>query len=402
MKFTIEFQRKAASVATAITDNAIMRAILNVLGDASPVYLNADTGEFMKAYQENPIVYSVITPIVKRCATMRLTTVTGKRNGVLDLIDQPNKMTTRSEFVQSVMTNLAACGVAFIWKNKPTGSKVLELWNVPAKDTTLQLGRDLTIASYKFGWRDTAVPATDVIMLRLPNADNTNPGQNLTGLSPLNACRKIITESDEAIKANAKSMINRMPRTMISPKEGNIVTPDQMKELEKEIQKAGSGDKFLATSAPLVASTFGYSPVDLNIQQTMARAKRDIAGVYGVPFEYFEPSTYSNKGDAKQDFINNAVLPLFTVLVDALNSDPDMKAMTGEPLIIDMATIPELRKDLVSLSTALSGMWWLTGNERRAACDYEPLDDPLMDVPMVPPGFIPIDQINDINNLPAG
>lgn len=398
MKLTLEIQRKAADMKAAITDSSIMRAIFNILGDNTPIYMAADTGAFMKAYQTNHVVYGVISPIVKRCATLQVTTKSGKSNGAIDLFNRPNNMNTRSEFIQSVMCNLAACGCAFIWKNKPNGYKVMELWNVPAKDVIIYLNKDLTIRSFKFGWKEAEVPAQDVTMLRLPNPDNTNPGENIVGLSPLNACINIITEVNEAVKANARSMVNRMPRTMISARANSMITEDQMKGLEAAIAKAGTADKFFATSAPLQATPFGYSPVDLDIHETLRRAKRDIASVYGVPFEYFEPSTYSNKNDAKQDFINNAVLPLFQVLVDAINSDPDFKAMMSEPLMVDTATIPELRKDLVSLSTALSAMWWLTGNEKRLACDYGMSTEPMMDVPMMPVGVVPADQLNDYNN----
>jgi phage portal protein BeeE len=131
---------------------------------------------------------------------------------------------------------------------------------------------------------------------------------------------------------------------------------------------------------------------------------RTICNIFHVPSELFNDAnnkTYSNTKEAGSAVYTNAVLPQLNQFRDAFNNFI-YKRYGGKIFVdYDASMISELQEDLQKITTALSGAYWITPNEKRDLMNFPSEEDnPLMDEYWVPPNlrplsFISLDDVND-------
>ena len=360
-------------------------------------------------YKGNIHVYSVISAITQRCTGIPFTHTLNDNevtnSDMLKLLDHPNPMQGRDEFIEALFSWLLITGNAYIYQMSPdeglNKGKPVELWLLPAHLTEiLGGGMQKPVAGYqvKIGAGITfPIPAEKVIHLKYFNPTTDNSGSNLYGMSPLTAGLLTIQASNEGYKALNKAYQNGAPAGILTgTKETDLeYTPEQIEALQDRFaRKYGNADNYmkpLFMRNPMQWIKMGYSVVDMNIVDLMKYTLQDVCNLYHVPIHLFsgDAATLDNYKESRKSIYTDAVIPLFDRFCSKLNPDFPGKFVPGSEIGFDTTVIPELNVDVQAMSAALNPAWWMTGNEKRAAMGMPELTDPMMNEILYPSALIP-------------
>lgn len=326
---------------------------------------------------------------------------------ILDVFNNPNPMQTRYELLYALSTMYDVVGTTFLYGNKLSAGinkgQMIELWRLQEYGMMVEgygpmtpptLYRPMSIAS--------PVTADKVLHLKRfnPLAEINNlPQWGLSILEPLRL--SVITKHRDANEAEIESFQNRGPRKLVFPKDGatldelDIEQVNQVQEdLDRKLAK-GKYNKVVANSIALDSIDIGASPVDLNIVESYDAMLEKACGVYHVRKEALsagKQSTYNNLAEARKYSITDGVLPDLLLTYDKLNAffvstyNTDREEFYMEP---DLDFFHELQDDQNKKADYL-GKLALTENQRLEAFGYEPFEHPLMKIPMIPSGRVPI------------
>jgi HK97 family phage portal protein len=180
-------------------------------------------------------------------------------------------------------------------------------------------------------------------------------------------------------------------------KDTEPLTEEQADMLSRKLQKAGgpkNNGKVPITSAQLKWNQMGMSPVDLSIIESDRMDRRTICNLYHVPSELFNDAankTYSNTKEAGSAVYTNAVIPALSQFRDAFNKYIYARYNGQIYIDFDVSMISELQDDLSAMTTALSGAWWITPNERRDIMSFDSDEsNPMMNDYWIPAGLTPM------------
>lgn len=420
---------------------ALMRNIQN-----QPVYMPDNIENYIKdGYLFNPTVYSVVSFISQKAGSIPWGIYEVKNEKALNLYKSashdlpqfkksairtkalvqlpdhelnqlfitPNVLQAWAEFIEQIVGYKLVTGNSYIHcigpKNGVNAGTIKEMWILPSQTVTIVAGDQMQpIKQYELrGDRTIIIEPEKVIHLKYWTP-NYSQGTFLYGVSPIQAGRRVVTKSNSSYDSSVASFQNMGAYGMITgdnKSDESGLTPEQAEMIEKTIaRKTGpkNAGKPLVTSANIKWQQMGMSPVDLNIIESDRMDLRTICNLYHVPSELFNDAankTYSNTKEAGSAVYTNAVIPALTQLRDALNKF--IKGKYDGKIYIDFDTsmISELQDDLALMTTALSGAWWITPNERRDIMSFG-VDEvnPLMDEYFIPAGLMPISgmTINDV------
>ena len=317
---------------------------------------------------------------------------------ILDVFNNPNPMQTRYELMYALSTMYDVVGTTFLYGNKLSAGankgQMSELWRLqeygmmvegygPMSPPTLYRPMSIT----------DPVTADKILHLKRfnPLAEINNlPQWGLSILEPLRL--SVITKHRDANEAEIESFQNRGPRKLVFPKEGASL--DEF-DIEQVGQVQQDLDRKLANSVALDSIDIGSSPVDLNIVESYDTMLEKACGVYHVRKEALsagKQSTYNNLAEARKYSITDGVVPDLLLHYDKLNAffvstyNSDREEFFLEP---DLDFFHELQDDQNKKADYL-GKLALTENQRLEAFGWETFDHPLMKIPTVPAGRVPI------------
>jgi phage portal protein BeeE len=287
-----------------------------------------------------------------------------KLNQLLALPD-PEGNTTWSELVEAAITFRLITGNSFIYgpiieagKNE---GKPLFLMTLPSQwmsiiaDLTAMYARAKAYRLYMGAGIGYPIPKEAIVHVAKFNPMWNASGQQLYGMSPLQAAQKKVTRINESLTASVANLQNGGPAGVLSLEhiEGmdQDVATEQVTQLrQKLVEYSGSKNKNrVATSGyPVKWTDIGLSNVDLAILEGERHDLRSICNVYNVP------STLLNDPDAKNE--NNqtaaekaltvrAALPELIALRDALNMQMAKWGWKDIILDFDLSVFPELQED---------------------------------------------------------
>lgn len=411
-------------------------------GGTNPYVLPANIDKYINdGYQANAIVYSIINLITSNAANVRNMWVLYKTNDskainkykrcdplsikgmsikgskleeveshpILDLLNRPNPMMSGSEFIEAAIGYRLLTGMRYIYGFGPdvgiNKGRFTELSVLPSQLIQIELDRQGLPAFYK--WVNSAnrysMPADQVLYSR-----KWNPNYNSYpyGMSPIQAARAVLTQSNDSYTASSKLLQNVGMIGMITQESNQYsdnLTPEQAAKLKESLHSnsgVGNYGNIHVSSAPLKWTQFGMNAVDLNLIQQNKMTARDLCSIWKVNSALLndpENKTYNNMKEAKKALFTEAILPELYTLRDELNSWllPTYKDSDKDKymLDIDISNIPELQDDLSALITSLQGAWWLKPNERRWAMGWDKDEaSKEMDQYWIPAGLIPTGQ----------
>lgn len=325
------------------------------------------------------------------------------------LLEKPNEYQSFSEFVENVVGYKLITGNSYIWANRLSNGKVQELVVLPSQYVAIISDGTINgVEGYTFtlvGWDN--LPAKDVIHLKYFNPYFDTNGQQLYGLSPLQAAYRTVQRSNDAKDTSVGMLQNQGPKGILYAKDGNNdFGPEAAGKLKEDfynqygtktqgqiVQNAG---RVLIAGAELGWVNMGMSPVDLQLLESEKITLRELCNVYGVNSALFndpDNKTYNNMKEAKKEMLTQVVLPELVALRDAFNRFFATEIGEGYYIDFDITVFPELQEDMKELSAILSQSWWTTPNEKRQAMRYDTIQDPVMDEIFIPAGYLPIDEL---------
>jgi HK97 family phage portal protein len=237
------------------------------------------------------------------------------------------------------------------------------------------------------------IPAEDIIHVKYYNPTVTN-GQQWRGLSPLQVLSKRLTRLNAGMDASVAQMQNGgVPGIVYEKSDYAIEALGQRKTDFASYLRNSS-----AKGAPYFAAgemgyiELGLSLADLDVAELQKIDFTKLCNAYKFPevlLNNQQASTYDNMNTAMKMLYTNSILPNIHLFRDALiNGVIPHYAKDGikRTIEIDLSDVPALQDDMKAQADALSAMWWITPNEKRAIQHFEVLNDPAMNEIIVDSG----------------
>lgn len=450
-----DFFRKAFSG----SDNEYLRSIYRYVGFESPVWLPDSPETYVNnAYQSNPDVYAIVKlkssvaasipwcvyevkddkslrkykSLTSSVNTNIASTIINRTKALEEIehsylskiLHRANPNQSFSQLIENLVAFKMITGNGYMYGNGPDSKDIFtELWVMPSQYTIIHAqnpfkesdgGWDDEVSHYTLSFApDTKIPKQKVLHTKYPNLDFSYPGSHLYGMSPIRAANRVVTISNDSYKAGAKLLHNMMPPGILVADDKDLpLTIEQAEKIRDRLIKAHSGVDNKRGDIPISPISMkweqlGFSPVDLNIIESKKMTMRDFCNVYGVQSQLFndpENKSYNNMQEARKSLIVNSVLPELFAIRDELNRwlVPAYEKLDGKKYYIDLdiTSIPELQEDLERMSNILDKAWYLTGNEKRLAMNYDTdQDNSLMNDYLIPMNLVPISQYSSTSDI---
>ena len=332
------------------------------------------------------------------------------------LLDNPNSYQSKFEFFEALYTFLFVQGECFVYKSKiefgVNAGKVGDLHLMFPQHVILRLsntyphqllGYDYIIDGVKIM---QGIPAEDVIHMKYFNPNYTISGSELRGLSPLVVLRKRLTRMEANLDNSVSQMQNGgVPGIVYEKGETAPETAGNRKDnFYRYLQnKANKGAPFFA-SGELDYIKLGLSLADLDAAKLEEIDFKKLCNAFGVSdilFNNDKAATESNVNLKQKTLYTNTILPNVYRVRDAFNMHI-VPLYTDKKRFIncDISEIPELQENYKDLVSWLAQAWWVTPNEKRDMLNFDKIDDPLFNEPLIPSGIKLLSDLTAIDPLP--
>jgi HK97 family phage portal protein len=317
-----------------------------------------------------------------------------EEHAILDLLAQPNPGMGGQRFIEEVLAYLMLNGNSYLLPVGPDGDRPpLELYALRPDRMRPVINSDQTeIESWRYtvGTAGKDIPAKQLCHLKL-----FNPLDDVLGLSPIQTAALSIQTSNAAKTWNLALLENgARPMGALSTK--SYLQSDQINNLRDQFNGKYAGvenaGRPIILEGEMSWQEMGLSPADMSWLESQKLTAREIAICYGVPPEMIGDAsnkTYSNYREARKAFYTETILPLMDWLEGELNRwlIPKYGKATGLQLRYDRDDIDALQEDRTELWGRLERASWLTLNEKREACGYEPVQGG--DIILIPATMLP-------------
>ena len=365
-----------------------------------------------KGYKSNPLIYSAVNQITSSISRGRFQTLANEEqidNELTQLLLQPNKITGFTEFQRQYHGFKQLTGETFVLMLGPdnglNSGKITEMWVLPPFMIEEIKFDQSGLIPIKYNLRGElngvrSIPAENIIHDRFWNPNSVR------GLSPLEAARLVVGQSNDSYEAAARLLQNAGAIGMLtsrSAKDGVIFDEVAAGKLKKEIRNKAQGAQnygdWLVTSAELDWVSFGMNAVDQGIISGREDSRRDIANAFGMSsilLNDVKNSTYSNVREAREELIENISIPQLWEQIGHYQRKLIPRVAQGTTLKLSTNLFTELKEDFQELGKTLDKVWWFTGNQKLERMGMPKSDNPLMDEIFMPSNLIPIDFGGDV------
>ncbi len=332
-------------------------------------------------FQSNPIGFRVVKLISEAAAALPLVLQDHERryeqHPVLDLIRRPNGAQGRAELFEAVYGYLLLSGNAYLEAVPGAGRLPGELHVLRPDRMALVPGADGWPVAYDYSvsGRTHRFDMTGEVP-PICHVRTFHPQDDHYGFSPLQAAATAIDVHSSA-SAWSKALLDNAARPS-----GAIVykgldgqgqlTPDQydrlVGEMEAHHQGARNAGRPMLLEGGLDWKPMGFSPSDMEFQQTKEAAAREIAIAFGVPPMLMGipgDATYANYQEANRAFYRLTVLPLVARVTAAVSHW--LSVFTGEAVELrpDLDQIPALAAERDQQWARVGAADFLTPAEKR-------------------------------------
>jgi len=403
MKFSVEISRRTKSPNYIPLQNDARIPYIQ-LQESDQTYIKA-------GYEANADLFSVINLLTGNAANIKpiLYDLSGKdkvemlKHDLLDLLKQPMPGMTYRHWIGQAIGYYLLTGNLYIWgpllEIGMNIGKTKQLVILPSQFVTPKRINGIMTYKVSVGNWQQAYPAEEILHIRTPNFDYGNDVQE-KGMSPIKTALYNLSSSNSGIKSQAMRFQNNGGDGLIGFKIGKTgtdqgLTEPQRKDVQAQLDSRSgpnSAGKIFAAGSGFDYVNFGLSPADLQILATVGWNRTVFCNLFGVDPHLVDPtvgSTFNNQREAVASPYNRTIIPFMDELFNGLNNWLVIKYKGNLALEIDKSGVPELQRDKATNVSWLSQAWWLTGNEKRREIDYEPVDDPEMDLIQYPQNLQP-------------
>ena len=387
-----------------------IKAIFGTPADSPPAYetvISNATADFAlaqdewqswvdEAYAHNDLVCKGLNLIADAVVEAPIA-VEGADGEVLDkdpghmLINHVNDNMTPRDFLRKLILQMYIGNQAYIQKVRTKSGKVTELGLLRPDKVEIVYPNKGSPAYYTYNPgsinKKIVIPYSDIIVIRF-----TDVSSQFRGYSPLKSLYAYIDTSNELIK-HVKSVLQNggVPNAVITVSKDAPLGKDQADALAKSFMQKFSGEgkgKTAVMHGGMELSTFGFDFSQLNITELSNFVEARILAGMGIPLPVYGAltgsiaSTYENLKVSGKMFWKQTIIPLQTMIEDALNHDGDLLPILsytrGDRFKFDRSDVEALQEDINAASARADSSYTqgvITLNEARAAQGYEPLDD---------------------------
>ena len=330
----------------------------------------------------NPIGFRAVTLIAEAAAALPLVLQDCDRryevHPVLDLIRQPNPAQGRAELFEAVYGQLLLSGNAYLEAVPGAGALPGELHVLRSDRMALVPGADgwpvaydYTVGSRRHRFEMTA-EVSPICHIR-----TFHPQDDHYGFSPMQAAA-VAVDVHVAASRWSKALLDNAARPsgaiIYRGADGqSALTPDQydrlVSEMEANHQGARNAGRPMLLEGGLDWKPMGFSPSDMEFQQTKEAAAREIAIAFGVPPMLMGipgDATYANYQEANRAFFRLTVLPLAAKVTAAVSHWLAGFSASAVELKPDLDQVPALAVERDQQWARVGAADFLTMAEKRA------------------------------------
>jgi len=369
-------KRKSSSVSRALSMVMPLQAGLPFRAD----YASAAR----EGYAKNTVVFACVREIAEAAAGVEWILYERQSGGtrseveqhpLLDLLDRPNPLQGRFEFMETVLAFLYLAGNAFVESVAPENRPPRELY-VLRPDRVKVLPDPVHLVGgyeYSVAGKTVRFPAGRILHLKL-----FHPLDDWYGLSPVQVAAAAVDKMNLGDRWNAALLQNMaVPSGALVSR--HRLTDEQFRRLREEmrhqLQGVQNAREPLLLEQDLEWKELGLSPKDMDWTEGIKFSALQIAQAYNVPPELIglNSATYQNRREARKALYTEVVCPALNRLRDALNQWLAPQFGPGLFLDYDKDGIEALAEDQESLWRRAESSGFLTLNEKRRLLGYADL-----------------------------
>ncbi len=374
-----QMERKASAAAR----------LVNAVAGGHVSWSPRDTLSLTQAgFASNPVGFRAVKLIAEAAAALPLvvqdTCQRYDRHPLLALITRPNPAQGRAELFEALYGQLLLSGNAYVEAAGWGREGPMELHVLRSDRMRVVPGADGWPAGYEYcvGGRTHRFDA-DGDVQPICHIRSFHPQDDHYGLSPMQAAAMAVDVHNAASRWS-KSLLDNAARPS-----GALVwqgadglggmSQDQFRRLSDEIadsfQGARNAGRPMVLEGGLDWKPMGFSPSDMEFQETKESAAREIALAFGVPpmlLGIKGDATYANYQEANRAFYRLTVLPLATRVTAAL-SDWLATAPEDVALTPDLDQVPALASEREAQWRRISSADFLSDAEKRRLLGLPPV-----------------------------
>ena len=346
-----------------------------------------------RGYQQNPIVYSIVSNIAKSVAKAKWKCVDSDGNEVQnrllkELMYMPNPLQKWTDLTEALATHYLLEGNAFLsgeWGTGINSDKFHTLYVLPSENIQMvpsPNGRGIS------GWEvdfhlslAKEIPSSDVLHLRTPNPDYNESDNWIFGQSPFRAANRSIQAYNESLDAGVWFLQNKgAQKILINEDTEAELSPEATDQLKSKLRAQSQGTVNTG-NIPIIDGKLGVLDIsadadDALVIQQRDQAAQEICNVLNYPSQLvgLTDATYQNAKEAKKAMWENCVIPMLDEIQNGLNAW--LTPQFGDVwLKYEVDHIDALQEDKLMRGKAIkefAGM--VTINEARAMAGFKPVD----------------------------
>ena len=333
-------------------------------------------------YTGNPVGFRCVKLLSEAAAALPLVLQgAGRRfetHPVLGLLGNPNPAQGRAELLEALYAQLLLTGNGYLELVTTDAGGLAELHVLRSDRMSLIPGPDGWPVAYDYnvGGRkhrfDVSTPLAPICHIK-----SFHPQDDHYGFSPLQAAAQAVDVHNAASRWS-KALLDNAARPsgaiVYRGVEGQgSLSADQydrlVSEMESHHQGARNAGRPMLLEGGLDWKPMGFSPSDMEFQQTKESAAREIALAFGVPPMLLGipgDATFANYQEANRALYRLTVLPMATRVVAALAEW--LSRFTGEALDLhpDLDQVPALAAERDLQWRRVADATFLTDAEKRA------------------------------------
>jgi HK97 family phage portal protein len=330
----------------------------------------------------NPVGFRAVKMIAEAAAALPLVLQDAEQrfavHPVRDLVAAPNAAQGRAELFEALYGQLLLSGNAYLEAVGAGAGLPLELHVLRSDRMSVVPGADGWPVAYEYSvsgrkHRFHIGEGAPCIC----HIKSFHPQDDHYGLSPMQAAAQAVDVHNAASRWS-KALLDNAARPsgaiVYKGAEGQgALSTDQydrlVAEMEAHHQGARNAGRPMLLEGGLDWKPMGFSPSDMEFQQTKEAAAREIALAFGVPPMLLGipgDATYANYQEANRAFYRLTVLPLVARVSAKVATW--LNAFTGEALEIqpDLDRVPALAAERDAQWSRVAGADFLTAAEKRA------------------------------------
>ncbi|WP_412509440.1 phage portal protein [Roseovarius sp. SYSU LYC5161] len=338
----------------------------------------------------NPIGFRTVKMIAEAVAALPLVLQDHDRrydsHPVIDLVRRPNGAQGRAELIEALIGQLLLTGNGYVEAVPGPEGTPAELHVLRSDRMALVPGADGWPVAYDYtvGGRKHRFQVGDGPS-PVCHIKSFHPQDDHYGLSPMQAAANAVDVHNAASRWS-KALLDNAARPsgaiVYAGADGQgQLSPDQydrlLLEMETQHQGARNAGRPMLLEGGLDWKPMGFSPSDMEFQETKEAAAREIAIAFGVPPMLLGlpgDATYANYQEANRAFYRLTVLPLATRVTGALSDW--LNDFTGADVSLrpDLDQVPALASEREAQWARIGGADFLTDAEKRRLLGLPPLE----------------------------